>query len=408
MEDSSMMANYDLEEASASASVLGAPASPPPITASRQTIQAQQEEQRKKEESFLPKGPKTTVPVHVGDQGQDTTPKWSSYNKKQINTEEPRNHNDVYQDHPSVDDIHRSNNNQANDDYGLMQDDKGELPVYIVKQEKGYLSYLFSFAQTIILIAMMIQCKVAPMSINPMVGPYPDALNYWGGKNAYYILQNHEYWRLVSPIMLHAGVFHLICNVSVQLDTGAFWEREWGSVIWLIIYLVSAIWGSILSVIVIPNSVGVGSSGSVCGLFGAKMAEAFCRMCERQKDSQEKLSHDILCEQFGSVLCSVILILAFSFIPYVDWAAHVGGLIGGFAVGLLLFSCRVKTKRWRFIWFLLGFIMTAIGLALGVMYMHEEVMNNVAEEMKDVCGYYEDYFRDIGQEYECNCQLEDN
>ena len=52
--------------------------------------------------------------------------------------------------------------------------------------------------------------------------------------------------------------------------------------------------------------------------------------------------------------------------------------------------------------------MTAIGLALGVLYMHEEVIDNVAEEMKDVCGYYEDYFRDIGQEYECNCQLEDN
>ncbi len=104
-----------------------------------------------------------------------------------------------------------------------------------------------------------------------MIGPYPDTLNYWGGKNAYYILSNHEYWRLVSPILLHAGVFHLICNVAVQLDTGAFWEREWGSFIWLIIYLVSAVWGSILSVIVIPNSVGVGSSGAVCGLFGAKM-----------------------------------------------------------------------------------------------------------------------------------------
>ena len=149
MEDGSMMANYDLEEASA-----------------RQTIQARQEEQRKKEESFLPKGPKPTVPVNVAD--QDTTPKWSSHNRKQINREEEPLQNDVYQDHPNKDDVHRSrsNNNQANDDYGLMQDDKGDIPIYIVKQERGYLSYLFSFAQIVILIAMMIQCKVAPMSIN--------------------------------------------------------------------------------------------------------------------------------------------------------------------------------------------------------------------------------------------------
>jgi hypothetical protein len=54
-------------------------------------------------------------------------------------------------------------------------------------------------------------------------------------------------------------------------------------------------------------------------------------MREKQRTEQDKLSHDILCEQFGTVLCSVIMILAFSFIPYVDWAAHVGGLIGGFA-----------------------------------------------------------------------------
>ena len=130
-------------------------------------------------------------------------------------------------------------------------------------------------------------------------------------------------------------------------------------------------------------------------------------MCESQKNEQSKLSHDILCEQFGTVLCSVILILAFSFIPYVDWAAHVGGLIGGFAVGMLLFSCRVKTWRWRITWFLTGFMITAIGLALGIVYMHEVIKGNVADEMADVCGYYEEYFRNNGQDYQCNCMLEE-
>ena len=131
-------------------------------------------------------------------------------------------------------------------------------------------------------------------------------------------------------------------------------------------------------------------------------------MCESQKNEQAKLSHDILCEQFGTVLCSVILILAFSFIPYVDWAAHVGGLVGGFAVGMMLFSCRVKTWRWRIIWFLTGALMTGIGLVLGIIYMNEEIKDNVAEMMADVCGYYEEYFKNIGEAYECNCMLEEN
>ena len=198
-------------------------------------------------------------------------------------------------------------------DYTLYDQD-GE-PIYIVKQKRGYLSILFSLAQTVILIGMMIQCKVAPMKINPMIGPYPDALSYWGGKNSYDILYDHEYWRLFTPILLHAGVFHLVCNIAVQLDTGAFFEKEWGSIIWLIIYLGSAASGSVLSVIVSPNSIGVGSSGAVCGLFGAKLAEALCRCYESTKTDMKALSHAILCEQFASTLCTVILVLVFSFIP---------------------------------------------------------------------------------------------
>jgi len=286
----------------------------------------------------------------------------------------------------------------VNEDYNLMIDGK---PVYVVKQKRGYLSIGFSVAQVIILIAMMIQCSVAPMNINPMVGPYPDALSYWGGKNSWDILYEHEYWRLFSPIMLHAGIFHLICNVAVQLDTGAFFEREWGSVIWLTVYLGSAAAGSILSVIVTPNSIGVGSSGSVCGLFGAKIAEALCRSRESKKNSQKELSHAILCEQFGSTLCSVILILVFSFIPYVDWAAHMGGLMGGFVVGLMIFSLKVKTFRWKIGLFAFGFLFALIGFSTGVLHMIQETKAGVAQEMEDVCGYYMNYFPD----YECNCML---
>lgn len=104
------------------------------------------------------------------------------------------------------------------DDYALMELDG--KPIYIVKQSRGYLSILFSMTQTMILLIMMVQCGIAPMKMNPMIGPYPDALSYWGGKNSYEILYDGEYWRMVSPILLHAGIIHLICNVAVQLDAG--------------------------------------------------------------------------------------------------------------------------------------------------------------------------------------------
>lgn len=187
---------------------------------------------------------------------------------------------------------------------------------YVVKQRHGYLAVLFSFAQTIILILMMVKCGVAPLRINPMIGPYPDALSEWGGKNAVNILDDNEWWRLVTPIMLHAGVIHLFCNVAVQLETGAFFEREWGSVNWLVIYLTSAVGSSVLSCVFMPNSVSVGSSGAVMGLFGGKLAEVVVRSCESKRTIQGRIGHEVRKEQLGGVLCSVILVMAFSFIPY--------------------------------------------------------------------------------------------
>jgi hypothetical protein len=48
-----------------------------------------------------------------------------------------------------------------------------EEEIYLVAQSHGYCSIIFSILQTIILIIMMAECGVAPLNVNPMVGPYP-------------------------------------------------------------------------------------------------------------------------------------------------------------------------------------------------------------------------------------------
>jgi membrane associated rhomboid family serine protease len=188
--------------------------------------------------------------------------------------------------------------------------------IYLVKQKYGYCAIGFSVGQLLVLIAMMVGCGIAPMNINPMIGPYPDALSYWGGKNAVNIIDDGEWWRLITPIMLHAGVIHLICNVAVQIETGAFFEREWGSTKWLIIYMVSAVGSSALSVIKMPGAISVGSSGAVMGLFGAKLAEVIVRFCDRDKSTQGRIAHQVRKEQATGVTCSVIVVMLFSFIPF--------------------------------------------------------------------------------------------
>jgi len=289
---------------------------------------------------------------------------------------------------------------EADNDYSLYTEEG--VPIYVVKQSRGYLSIAISLIQTGVLTAMMIKCSVAPFSINPMIGPYPDGLSYWGGKNSYDLLYNKEWWRLFSPVLLHAGVFHLMCNVAIQLDSGAFYEKEWGSVVWLVIYLGSTAGGNALSTVINPNTIGVGSSGSVCGLFGAKIAETICRCWQPRRSNYEKVKFGVLMKEFATTMFSVILIFLFSFIPYVDWAAHLGGVLSGFGLGIVIFSCKMKTKRWRILWFMFGITITAMFYGVTFIVMYQESKDDVAEEMNDVCSYYMKIFDD----YKCNCMLE--
>jgi membrane associated rhomboid family serine protease len=288
--------------------------------------------------------------------------------------------------------------------YGKYSPDgeEEEEEVYIVRQNWGYCSIFFSVVQTVILLVMMWQCGVAPMRINPMFGPYPDALSEWGGKNSVLILEDGHWWRLMTPILLHAGIIHLLCNVAVQLETGVFFEKEWGSARWLTVYLVSAVGSSVLSVIVMPNAVSVGSSGAVMGLFGGKLAEVLLKACERKQTQQEKVAHQVRKEQCFGVTCSVVVVMLFSFIPYVDWAAHMGGLAAGFVVGILVFATEIENKFWRFFWMLVGIIATTASFTVAIKYMYSGSIETI-EELRDVCGYYMENFED----YECNCMREE-
>jgi membrane associated rhomboid family serine protease len=236
-----------------------------------------------------------------------------------------------------------------------------------------------------------------------MFGPYPDALSEWGGKNTVLILDDDEWWRLFTPILLHAGVIHLLCNVAVQLDTGAFFEKEWGSFRWLVIYIASAAGSSILSCIAMPNAISVGSSGAVMGLFGGKLAEILMRMCEREDTPQAVIGHRVRRDQCVGVTCSVVLVLLFSFIPYVDWAAHLGGLVAGLLVGIPIFAREgIQSFCWRLMWVLAGMTTTIGCFWFALEYLYSGQIKPT-EDLRDVCGYYKANFED----YECQCMVQE-
>ena len=98
-----------------------------------------------------------------------------------------------------------------------------------------------------------------------------------------------QLWRLATPMVLHAGPLHIIMNMYVQLLLGIQCETEWGTRKTAAIYVASGVGGALASAVASPTSIGVGASGAIVGLLGARLARLVTEwhtMDERVRNSQ--------------------------------------------------------------------------------------------------------------------------
>lgn len=130
-------------------------------------------------------------------------------------------------------------------------------------------------------------------------------------------IQNGEYYRLITGIFLHASIAHLICNCYSLYIIGMQLESFIGRVKFLIVYLLSGLAGSLLSVY-FSNNFSVGASGAIFGLLGSLLYFGY--------------HYRIYLESVikSQIIPLIILNLMLGFMMSgVDNAAHIGGLIGG-------------------------------------------------------------------------------
>jgi len=203
-------------------------------------------------------------------------------------------------------------------------------------------SMTLSILQVVTLVTMIfMNGGHAPRSQNPMIGPSVYAFDEAGAKNAGRILYWKEWWRLFTPMMLHGGWLHIIGNLAMQLRTGVVLECAWGTPAWLTIYVISGAYGNMASCIAMPNTLGVGSSGALCGLVGAWLP--FILITWNQTLPRDRKFRNT---QLTLVIVSVLVLIPTSFIPMVDWAAHLGGLLCGAFVSMIIFGNRLQTQSW--------------------------------------------------------------
>jgi len=134
-----------------------------------------------------------------------------------------------------------------------------------------------------------------------------------------------EPWRFVTSMFLHADLAHLFFNMFALLMFGLYLERKIGKNMFLLVYLVSGIIGGVgFEIFNQPGVIGLGASGAIYGIIGALVV----------------LEPKMLVYVYfipvpiavAGLLYAVIELVGMGAADNIGHAAHLFGLLGGFAI----------------------------------------------------------------------------
>lgn len=142
-----------------------------------------------------------------------------------------------------------------------------------------------------------------------------------GGKISELIVAG-QYWRLLTPALLHASLIHIGANMYALFVIGPRLERLYGHTRFLMLYLLGALGGNVLSFLLTPG-LSIGASTAIFGLFAAEGVLAF-------------QNRQVFGPQARAMVTNILYLLAINLfiglsVRAVDNWGHLGGLIAGLA-----------------------------------------------------------------------------
>lgn len=135
-----------------------------------------------------------------------------------------------------------------------------------------------------------------------------------------------EVWRLLTATLLHGNLTHIWMNGGALVATGRLIEVHSRREHLPLVFLVSALAGSVASLLLYPNATSVGASGGLMGFTGFLLVLGYRRRGSLPPGFT------------GTVLFTIAATAVFGLVGFavIDNAAHFGGLLGGAAVGRVL------------------------------------------------------------------------
>lgn len=159
-----------------------------------------------------------------------------------------------------------------------------------------------------------------------------------GALDAMSVVDNKEYYRIFTSVFLHADVNHLFSNMVVLYYLGESVEKYFGSLRYIILYLLAGSCGNLVSIVhecvagLLISSVG--ASGAIFGIIGAVFVLVIVH-----KGHWKQIT-------FGRLVFMIAYSLYSGFVASnINNAAHVGGFVSGIVIALVLWALqRVKSS----------------------------------------------------------------
>jgi membrane associated rhomboid family serine protease len=150
---------------------------------------------------------------------------------------------------------------------------------------------------------------------------------HWGA-NIGALTFSGEWWRLLTNIFVHGGIIHIAFNMWALWNLGVLCESLYGRWAYASVYLICGLGASLASAALHPYRPSVGASGAIFGLAGALIVAL--------KLGEFSVPRSALTGTLRSLGAFVVYSLLFGFLPGIDNTAHIGGLITGVIVGVLI------------------------------------------------------------------------
>jgi rhomboid protease GluP len=160
----------------------------------------------------------------------------------------------------------------------------------------------------------------------------PNGVQLTWGANFGPATQDGQWWRLASAMFLHFGALHLLLNMWALWDAGQLVERMYGHVRFTCIYLVSGLFGNLVSLVFQGNSaVSGGASGAIFGIYGALLIYLWFNRLEIH-------IRDFRWLFWGAITFSLATIVFGFIVPGIDNSAHIGGFTAGILTSIFLLN----------------------------------------------------------------------